>query len=174
MMSLIEISLHLTAREAGWHLFLSAVCAHCWQTDRGCSGGQEPEEDGCRWPFRWVQLLSHTVSWTLAQRLCHYVTVQDSVSFCQLSAWHFNCVFKYKVKSKWLLFAVYWTFRQNKFACFFVVFLCFIHQSFTTHIVWYKKKLSSHSRRKKTLTFIQKKLSKYMKFTCWYLYGVVM
>lgn len=68
-MSLTELyySLPLTAREARWHLFLSAVRAHCGQTDCGHPGGQKPEEDGCWWPVRWVQFLSETVSWRLAQ-----------------------------------------------------------------------------------------------------------
>lgn len=69
-MSLSELcySLPLTAGEARWHLFLSAVRAHRWQTDCGRPGGQKPEEDGCRWSVRWVQFLSETVSWRLARR----------------------------------------------------------------------------------------------------------
>lgn len=44
-----------TAREAGRHLHLPALRAHSWETHCLYPGGQEPEEDGRRWPFRYMQ-----------------------------------------------------------------------------------------------------------------------
>ncbi len=86
------------------------------------------------------------------------------------------CVFKHKVKSKWLLFALLnpvkpdvWNNSQKNLLFFFLMDLliepleknqkkkkfayvffvtCFIHQSYMTHILWYRRKFNSHSRRK--------------------------
>lgn len=46
----------LAAREAGRHLHLPAVRAHGWEAHCLHPGSQEPEEDGCWGPLRWVLL----------------------------------------------------------------------------------------------------------------------
>lgn len=43
----------MTAREAGWHLHITSLRAHCWEANSEHHGGQELEEDG-RWrTVRW-------------------------------------------------------------------------------------------------------------------------
>lgn len=48
--------LFLAAREAGRYLHLPPVRAHGWEAHCLHPGSQEPEEDGCWGPLRWVSL----------------------------------------------------------------------------------------------------------------------